>query len=164
MVMSNEIIVCFNGQECIYAECPVYSAEADLCKMEMFKKTGARGKPIQRPPQQPATQTTMKGAVPQRRFINTLNDGDTKVTVTGAVVFDPTYKDFNRKDGSVGSVTALILNDGTGDLNISFWDEKAEAPLKYKKGDSVTVENLYRVKGVYDGRKQADAGKYFKLS
>ena len=174
--MSEKIIYCFNHTpekegECIYQACPMFSEEIDMCKLEYLKPM-KQGSLVQ-PPRNPVERKPVKDQ-PQRKLdsntipINQLKAGDTstkenKINVEGTLLYDPTQKDFNRSDGSMGTVTNILIEDDTGKLNITFWDDAGRAALKLVKGDSVVVENVYQINNPYQGTLQANAGKYFKI-
>jgi len=163
--MGNDPIECFNKQECIYKECVMFSEELDLCKLELLKsspkKATTERKPVKDEPQRkPETKSDT---------INSLKVGDTsskehKITIQGTLVYDASQRDVNKRDGSVGTVADIVISDGTGQLKISAWDDKAKALMNFVKDDEVIIENIYKIKEVYGGVLQADAGKFFKIS
>ena len=78
-------------------------------------------------------------------------------------MFDPTIRTGTRQDGSDYSVASLVLNDGTGEIQISFWDKHAEEAMDYLRDDLVLIENVYKINGKYKDMIQANAGKFFKM-
>ncbi|WP_048191937.1 OB-fold nucleic acid binding domain-containing protein [Methanobacterium sp. SMA-27] len=73
------------------------------------------------------------------KTISELNDGDRNVRLIGRVIniYDP--NEFQRADGSKGTVRTIEIADGTGVIRASFWDEKSETPLNV--GDTIKIEN-----------------------
>ena len=73
------------------------------------------------------------------KIISELNDGDRNVRLIGRVIniYDP--NEFQRADGSKGTVRTIEIADGTGVIRASFWDEKSETPLNV--GDTIKIEN-----------------------
>ena len=112
---------------------------------------------------------------PQRKpetkgdFINSLKVGDKsskerKINVQGKLVYDASQRDVNKRDGSTDTVTDITINDGTGHLKISAWGDKGNPLMDLVKDDEVLIENIYKIKEVYGGVLQADAGNYFKIT
>ena len=71
--------------------------------------------------------------------IDELTEGDRNVRLVGRIinVYDPNK--FQRSDGTTGLVRTIEIGDSTGVIRSSFWDNKAELPLK--EGDPVKIEN-----------------------
>ena len=84
-------------------------------------------------------------------------------TIEGELLDDPSYKDFNRKDGSVGSVASFRVNDGSGQARVSMWDDKANYAMNFVKGDRVLITSLM-VKEPYEGVTQLSGGKYTEIT
>ena len=100
--------------------------------------------------------------------INTLQEGEqssktNRITLKGTVVYDPNYREGTRQDGTEYEVADFVLDDGTGQIKISFWDKFAKEAMDYKKDDLVLIENVYKIDGKYQDTLQANAGKYFKM-
>jgi len=90
--------------------------------------------------------------------------GDRKsATIEGELMDDPTYKDFNRKDGTVGSVTSFRVNDGSGQARVSMWDDKAKYAMSFVNGDRVRLTSLM-VKEPYEGMIQLSGGKFTEIT
>lgn len=163
--MGNDIITCFNEQECTYKECPMYGEEVDMCKLELLKakpkKATAERKPIKDEPQR---KPDAKCDTINSLKIGDVSTKDHKITVQGKLEGDAFQKDFNRRDGTGGTVTTITINDGTGKLKVSAWDDKGDPLMSFGNGDEVLIENIYKIKEVYGGVLQADAGKFFKIS
>ena len=56
--------------------------------------------------------------------IGSLKSDGELVTVEGKVVHVEQPHEFTRKDGSTGNVVSLILSDSTGEIRVSFWENK----------------------------------------
>ena len=50
---------------------------------------------------------------------------------------------FNRKDGSPGRVASVLLEDETGTVRLSLWDEDVELKNEMETGSLLAVENGY---------------------
>jgi len=124
---------------------------------------------------QPKKETPVTQAPPKQQDgkteyspINTLQVGEqsskqSKIIIKGTLEFNPNHREGTRRDGTEYEVTDIVLNDGTGKIQVSFWGDKAQEPLEYQKGDLVLIENLYQVTGTYGDKLQANAGKYYKM-
>ena len=86
-----------------------------------------------------------------------------KIILKGTVVTSPAIREGTRKDGNSYTVANLVLNDGTGEISISFWDKFATEAMTYKAGDLVLIENVYKIDGTYNDTLKASAGKFFKM-
>lgn len=88
---------------------------------------------------------------------------DNKINVEGTLVTKPEQKDVNTSSGPA-TVTEITLNDGTGEVKISFWDEAGDPLLELNAGDMIRIDNMWRVKDVYKDTLQIDAGQYCKVT
>jgi len=79
--------------------------------------------------------------------IGEINEDLRDITVTGRVksIFD--IREFERIDGGTGKVGSIILKDDTGEIRVSFWNEKAEILSRIKKNDILLLENVYTKEG-----------------
>ena len=164
--MGNDYIECFNEKECTYTACKQFNNQLDTCNFMIIGLLGGAKKQVEKKPirDEPQRKPETKGD-----FINSLRVGDTsnkehKITVQGTLVYDAAQRDVSRRDGSVTTVADIVINDGTGQLKISAWDDKAKALMNFVKDDEVLIENIYKIKEIYGGVLQADAGKFFKIS
>ena len=123
----------------------------------------------------PPTEKTPKQAPPKEQDgkqeyspINTLQEGEqssrtNRITIKGTIQYDVNHREGTRQDGTEYEVADFVLDDGTGQIKISFWDKHAQEALDYKKGDLVLIENVYKIDGKYKDTVQANAGKYYKM-
>ena len=127
------------------------------------------------------TKTAPKRATPVKQASPRQQDGETeystigslqvgeqssktsKIILKGTVIVDPTIREGTRKDGNSYTVANLVLNDGTGEISISFWDKFATEAMTYKAGDLVLIENVYKIDGTYNDTLKASAGKFYKM-
>ena len=72
-----------------------------------------------------------------------LKPGLADVDVLGRVIALSEPRTFERPDGTTGKVASLMLADGTGQVRVSLWDEKAELVQNLKRGDIIKLENAY---------------------
>ena len=164
----NDPIYCFNGEECIYSSCPNFEQKINTCKFIYlgWLKDSTPSTPTQPTPTKVrgSGKQLDEGVTPIRDLkVGDVSSKDHKITVSGKLAFDAQSRDIQKRDGNVGTVADIVLTDGTGQLKVSAWDEKAPLFTGYLKGESVVIENLYKVKEIYGGVLQADAGKYFKI-
>jgi ssDNA-binding replication factor A large subunit len=71
--------------------------------------------------------------------INTLEIGDTADIQGVIVVADPT-RVFDRKDGTKGQVRNIRIQDGTGEIRMALWDEKAD--IEIGPGDKILCTDI----------------------
>jgi replication factor A1 len=71
--------------------------------------------------------------------------------VVGRVAGISEVRVFERPGGGVGRVSTLTLNDGTGEVRVSLWDEWAEATKELRLGDPVKLENATVKEGFRGG-------------
>ncbi len=74
-------------------------------------------------------------------------DGE-EVDVIGRLITIYDTHSFQRDDGSTGFVRSGDIADSTGKVRISFWDDKAEAPLGI--GKAYLIENARTRLGMYE--------------
>ncbi|MFB6281270.1 MAG: single-stranded DNA binding protein [Haloferacaceae archaeon] len=74
--------------------------------------------------------------VPETTDIAEVGMGDT-VDIAGGVIETSEKRTFDRDDGSTGQVRNVRLKDGTGDIRVALWGEKADTDVDL--GDYVVV-------------------------
>ena len=75
--------------------------------------------------------------------IGELRDGVRSVSVAGRVVSVTETREFTRKDGTKGRVASVVLEDETGIVRLSLWDDDVNALGDMLVGAVVAVENGY---------------------
>lgn len=156
-------ITCFNGQECIYEKCSMYEPSIDTCKLELLKtKPDAQRKAVPRSSSPPEQQT--EGV----RSIASLMAGeksskDNKITIEGSLVTDPDIKDVNTQRGPT-EIAKLLLLDNTGQIQLTYWGDEVKKVTDYRAGQTLRVENVWKIDQPYDGVPQATPGKYSKIT
>jgi len=61
-------------------------------------------------------------------------------------------KEFNKKDGSIGRVSNLIVSDGTGEVRIPLWDKQVEMVNSVINiGDVIEIKNVNSRDNIYGG-------------
>ena len=163
--MGNDYIECFNEKECTYTACKQFNNQLDTCN---FMIIGLLGGAVKQAEKKPIKDEPQRKPETKSDAINSLKVGDAsskehKITVQGKLVYDASQRDVNTKSGPL-SVTDIVISDGTGQLKISAWGDKGDPLMDFIKDDEVLVENIYRIKEIYGGVLQADAGKFFKIS
>ena len=89
--------------------------------------------------------------------IDELRVGAGSVSIEADVIEMGEVREFN-KYGRMLKVATAILQDSTGTVKLSLWNDDAE---KVKKGDRVKITNGYV--NEYQGEKQLTTGKFGKL-
>ncbi len=90
-------------------------------------------------PREPASQWTKIGE---------LKDGMRSVSVVGRVDSITQAREFSRRDGTKGRVASVVLEDETGIVRLSLWDEGVDSLGKIKQGTIISVENGYTRAGL----------------
>jgi replication factor A1 len=75
--------------------------------------------------------------------IGELRDGMRSVSVAGKVTSVGESREFTRKDGTKGRVASVVLEDETGVIRLSLWDDDVNALGDMPIGTIVAVENGY---------------------
>jgi replication factor A1 len=75
--------------------------------------------------------------------IGELRDGMRSVSVAGRVLNVNEPREFARKDGTKGRVASVVLEDETGIVRLSLWDDDVNALGDMPVGTVVAVENGY---------------------
>ncbi|RLF93246.1 hypothetical protein DRN45_05765 [Thermococci archaeon] len=79
--------------------------------------------------------------------IGDINEELRDISVAGRVkaIFD--VREFEKIDGGTGKVGSIILKDDTGEIRVSFWNEKTDILDRIKKNDILLLENVYTREG-----------------
>ena len=75
--------------------------------------------------------------------IGELRDGMRSVSVAGRVLSVNEPREFTKKDGTKGRVASVVLEDETGIVRLSLWDDDVNALGDMPVGTVVAVENGY---------------------
>ena len=84
-----------------------------------------------------------KEPVPHWTKIGDLREGMGSVNVAALATQVGEAKGFVRRDGSEGRVVSVLLEDDTGTVRLSLWDDDADLAEKIDSGSVVVVENGY---------------------
>ena len=157
-------ITCFNGEECIYEKCPLYAPSIDTCKLELLKQKPGAQRKTQPRSGSPPKQQTVDGV----RSIGSLTAGeksskDNKITIQGSLVTDPDIKDVNTQRGPT-EIAKLLLMDDTGQIQLTYWGDEVKNVKNYRAGQTLRVENVWKIDSPYDDIPQATPGKYSKIT
>lgn len=168
--LAGETIICFNNEECIYAECRQFNTQLDTCNFQII---GLLGEPTASEPtviQQRRMGEKPVGEQQQRvpelgdkTMIRDLKPGDKSskknpINIEGELVYDveinetPTGK----------KVANPVLSDGTGQIRLTYWEKQTNSVKGLKKGDKIRVEYVWKVDEPYEGTAQAVPGDYSK--
>jgi replication factor A1 len=106
---------------------------------------------------EPATMPSMR----IRDLVVGLNDA----TLSGKVVSVEQSKDFVRQDGSTGRVVNIVLEDDTGKVRCTIWDNKADEVVKYGDitGKPITIRHGYTRAGL-TGEPELNAGERSEIT
>ena len=80
--------------------------------------------------------------------LNEMDDEGDEVDIIGRIISVQDPSEFQRTDGTSGTVRTVEIGDATGVVRTSFWDEKAEKSLN--PGDAVKIENARTRFGNYN--------------
>lgn len=80
--------------------------------------------------------------------LNEMDDEGDEVDIIGRIISVQDPSEFQRTDGTSGTVRTVEIGDATGVVRTSFWDEKAEKSLT--PGDAVKIENARTRFGNYN--------------
>ena len=80
--------------------------------------------------------------------LNEMDDEGDEVDIIGRIISVQDPSEFQRTDGTSGTVRTVEIGDSTGVVRTSFWDEKAEKSLN--PGDAVKIENARTRFGNYN--------------
>jgi replication factor A1 len=72
-----------------------------------------------------------------------LKDGMWNVNVIGRVTYVSDEREFTRRDGSPGRVASVLLEDDTGTVRLSLWDDDVDLKEEMEIGSNIAVENGY---------------------
>lgn len=91
-----------------------------------------------------------------------LRSGMRGVNVAARVAHIGGVREFNRRDGTVGRVGSVLLEDDSGSIRLNLWDDEVELLEGLEIGDVVTVENGYTRMGL--GTLGLNAGRNGRLT
>lgn len=69
--------------------------------------------------------------------------GMKEVEIVGRIVAKENLRNFTQKDGSPGSLAKLTISDGTGQIVLVLWGDKASWVNNYSEGNQVHVTKAY---------------------
>ncbi len=76
-----------------------------------------------------------------------MDDEGEEVDIIGRVISASDLNQFERDDGTTGTVKSVDLSDGTGVVQLSLWEDKAKE--NYTPGDAYLIENGRTRLGMY---------------
>jgi replication factor A1 len=86
-------------------------------------------------------------AVPYWTKIGDLRDSMGSVNVAALATQVGEQREFVRRDGTEGKVVSVLLEDDTGTVRLSLWDDDAERSEEITDGSIIVVENGYTRSG-----------------
>jgi replication factor A1 len=75
--------------------------------------------------------------------VGSLRTGMFSVNVVARVAQFSEVREFTRRDGTSGRVASVLLEDETGNIRLSLWDDDVDLIKDFKIGDLIAVENGY---------------------
>ena len=75
--------------------------------------------------------------------LGNLREGMRSVNVAGRVAHIGSERVFTRRDGSTGRVASVLMEDETGTVRLSLWDDDVDLTNDLEAGSILTVENGY---------------------
>ena len=84
-----------------------------------------------------------KEPVPHWTKIGDLKEGMSSVNVAALATQVGETRGFIRRDGTEGRVVSVLLEDGTGTVRLSLWDDDVDLTANIKSGSIIVVENGY---------------------
>ncbi len=81
--------------------------------------------------------------IPKWTKIGNLRTGMSSVNVAGRIVNIGNIREFNRRDGGIGKVVSVLLEDETGTVRLSLWDDDVNLADEMSPGTVVAIENGY---------------------
>jgi replication factor A1 len=82
-------------------------------------------------------------AVPFWTKIGNLSESMGSVNVAGIATQVSEERQFVRRDGTEGKVRSVLLEDDTGTVRLSMWDDDADKAEEMEEGTTIVVENGY---------------------
>ncbi len=84
-----------------------------------------------------------KEAVPYWTKIGDLSESMGSVNLAALATQVGDEREFVRRDGTEGKVVSVLLEDDTGTVRLSLWDDDADRAEEIKEGSIIVVENGY---------------------
>ncbi|MCW4048579.1 MAG: OB-fold nucleic acid binding domain-containing protein [Candidatus Bathyarchaeota archaeon] len=102
-----------------------------------------------------------KEAVPFWTKIGDLKEGVGSVNVAAIATQVGEQREFVRRDGTEGRVISVLLEDDTGTVRLSLWDDDVDLAEKMDEGTVIVVENGYTRAGF--GGLDLNAGRHGRV-
>ncbi|MDP6458240.1 MAG: OB-fold nucleic acid binding domain-containing protein [Candidatus Bathyarchaeota archaeon] len=81
--------------------------------------------------------------VPKWTKIGNLRTGMNNVNTVGRITNIGSIREFNRRDGGSGRVISVLLEDETGNVRLSLWDDDVKMVDDIKPSTIISIENGY---------------------
>ncbi len=101
-------------------------------------------------------------AVPYWTKIGNLREGMSSVNVAALATQISEERQFVRRDGSEGKVRSVLLEDESGTVRLSLWDEDADKAEEMDENSILVVENGYTKPG-YAGGVELNCGRHGRV-
>jgi len=160
--MSNEIVNCFNGKQCIYStDCPMYNSALGICRLEPLKTYKVEGVP-EKPKQEPTPKTQQTPITPTPQTAPDFTAGK-YIEVTGTLLDDPIEKTGPRADGTEWRKAGFRMDIAGTTVSVALWDTFSDKGMELVKGNTVHLTSM-RVGKPYQGVIQLGSGKYTEIT
>jgi len=95
--------------------------------------------------------------------ISELTPGEEDIDFVGRISEIGPLRTFTKKDGTMGHLSWLTIDDETGSSRLVFWNERAEEVLGFQPGDIIRVEGAYGREGL-GGVPEAHLGRLTRIT
>lgn len=95
--------------------------------------------------------------------ISELTPGEDDIDFNARVRDIGTLRSFTRKDGTMGHLSWLMVDDETENTRLVFWNERAEETLEFQPGNIIRVEGANCREGL-SGFKEVHVGRLTRVS
>lgn len=129
--MSEEQILCFNDEECIYDECPRFHKKLDTCGfiiIGLLRKTASVDQPIQENPLKPQKAVSLEVG----KYIN----------LEAPLIDTPQMSEGTRRDGTEWKRANFTVNVNGAEIRVTLWDKLAVAGMEYKAGQYIRFKGI----------------------
>jgi len=151
--MGNDIITCFNGSECIYANCPQFNNQLDTCNFSIIGllPTDTPSKPEKPKPTEQKEETNVA------KF-----EAGKYIDVQGTLLDHPEMKKGTRRDGTEWTLCHFRISVDGLTARVSLWDELAKAGMDYSQGQVIKLKGIH-VDNPYEGTTQLTSKRYTEI-
>jgi replication factor A1 len=107
------------------------------------------------PPQGPSRQQTTSK-------ISALQPGMSGLDVSARIIEVGPIRGFERSDGSAGRVSSMVVQDDTGEVRLTLWDNNTDQATRLNVGDVILIEDVYTKEGL-SGKIELNLGRFGRV-